>query len=66
MQAQFNGQVINRRKLYPTDIRTALEQTYRLRAVADYKQDPVSEIRAMRALRRAEEFFVAIRREGQP
>ena len=66
VQAQFNGQLVNRRKLYPTSVHPTLEQTYRLRAIADYKQDPVSEIRAIRALRRAEEFLEAIRRKGQP
>ena len=37
VQAQFIGQLINRRKLYPADLRGALEQNYRLRLVADYR-----------------------------
>lgn len=66
VQAQFNGQLINRRKIYPIGLRTALEQNYRLRAIADYKQEAVSKIRALRALRRAKELLEAIRRKGQP
>jgi uncharacterized protein (UPF0332 family) len=64
VQAQFIGLLVNRRQLYPTSLRPTLEQTYRLRATADYKEDPVSEIRAARAMRRAEEFLAAIRQRG--
>src|SRR4051812_3470914 len=42
VQAQFIGQLINRRKLYPTALRSTLEQNYRLRQVADYRRDNVS------------------------
>jgi uncharacterized protein (UPF0332 family) len=65
VQAQFNGQLVNRRKLYPTSVRPTLEQTYRLRAAADYKRDPVSAVQGGRALRRAEEFLDVVRRKGQ-
>lgn len=61
VQAQFVGQLINRRHLYPTALRNTLEQNYRLREVADYRRDPVSEVRVARAVRRAEEFLAAIR-----
>jgi uncharacterized protein (UPF0332 family) len=64
VQAQFNGQLINRRKLYPTNLRNTLEQNYRLRETADYRHDHVGEVRAARAVRRTEEFVEAIRRPG--
>ena len=45
-----------------------LEQNYRLREVADYhRRDDVTEVRAARALGRAEDFVAAVRqRGGQP
>jgi hypothetical protein len=47
VQGQFVGQLINRRKLYPTSLRPTLEQNYRLREVADYRRrDHVTEVRA--------------------
>ena len=64
VQAEFNGQLINRRKLYPSDLRDVLQQTYALRVKADYEFDRVSDVRAARALRRATEFVEAIRRGG--
>lgn len=64
VQAQFNGVLINRRKRYPSGIRDALRQTYALRETADYELDHVSEVRAVRALRKAAELVEAIRRGG--
>lgn len=64
VQAQFIGQLINRRKRYPTNLRHTLEQNYRLRVTADYTRDQVTEIRAARAIRRAEEFVGAVRGAG--
>ncbi len=66
VQAQFVGQLINRRKLYPANVRNTLEQNYRLRASADYQRDQVTEVRAARAVRRAEEFLEAVRSDGGP
>jgi uncharacterized protein (UPF0332 family) len=65
VQAQFNGQLINRRKLYPAELRTTLAETYALREVGDYKRERVPERRAARAVRRAEEFLGAVRQGGQ-
>jgi uncharacterized protein (UPF0332 family) len=62
VQAEFNGQLINRRKLYPAELRNTLEQNYRLRESADYRRDQVGEVRATRAVRRTEEFVGTIRR----
>jgi uncharacterized protein (UPF0332 family) len=64
LQAQFIRQLINRRKVYPADLRNTLEQNYRLRETADYRRDHVTEVRAARAIRRTEVFLEAIRREG--
>ena len=64
VQAQFIGQLVNRRKIYPTGLRNTLEQNYRLRETADYRRDHVTEVRAARAVRRTEEFLGAIRQHG--
>jgi len=64
VQAQFNGELINRRKLYPGSLRDVLRQTYALRVKADYEMDNVSELRAARALRKATDFVEAIRTGG--
>ncbi len=66
VQAQFIGRLINRRKIYPADLRDALQQTYALRIKADYEMDHVSEMRVARALRRVTAFVDAVREEGGP
>jgi len=58
--AQFDGQLVNRRKLYPTDLRGVLARNYDLRRRADYADDSVSEVEAARALRRTRLFVRAI------
>jgi len=61
VQARFNGDLINRRKRYPPDIRGTLENNYRLRARADYDRlQIVTEVQAARAVRRAEAFVAAV------
>ena len=64
VQARFVGDLINRRKRYPAELRTALEQNFRLRAAADYGYDRVTEVRAARAVRRAEVFVAAVADHG--
>jgi uncharacterized protein (UPF0332 family) len=64
VQAQFVGVLINRRKRYPAELRTTLEQNYRLREAADYRRDRVTDVQAVRAVRRAEVFVGAIGRQG--
>lgn len=61
VQAQFNGVLINRRRLYSAELRDALRQTYILREKADYTQDHVAEIRVALALRKATDFVEAVR-----
>lgn len=63
VQGQFVGQLINRRKTYPPELRNSLEQNYRLRETADYRRDHVTEVRAARAVRRAGEFVIAVTRQ---
>lgn len=65
VQNQFVGQLINRRKLYSSRLRPTLTENYKLREVADYKRDHVTEVRARRALRRTEELLEAISQGGQ-
>jgi uncharacterized protein (UPF0332 family) len=62
VQASFNGDLINRRKLFAVDVRGALEQLFRLRVKADYGTDHVPEVQAARAVRRAEAFIAEVAR----
>ena len=62
--AQFNGQLINRRKLYPPELRDTLSRTYLVRQTADYDRKPVSRTEAERALRRARLFVEQIAAKG--
>ena len=66
VRARFNSDLINRRKLYPTDVGGALEQNFRVRAAADYGMEHVPEVQAARAVRRAEAFVASVARaEGR-
>ncbi len=62
--AQFDGVLINRRHLYPTELRNVLERDYLLRQVADYNEDSVGQTEANRALRRTRTFLETIEAEG--
>jgi uncharacterized protein (UPF0332 family) len=62
--AQFDGQLIRRRKLYPSELRNVLGRNYLLRQVADYEEDAVTHTEASRALRRTRPFVEAIRARG--
>ena len=48
VQAEFIGQLINRRKIYPASLRDVLERTYTLRQVADYQAEFITERQAVR------------------
>lgn len=65
VQAQLNGQLINRRKLYTPDLRTTLTQNYILRERADYTTDHVGEARATRAVERTQSFLDAVNPRGE-
>jgi uncharacterized protein (UPF0332 family) len=60
VQAQFRGQLINRRHRYETSLRDTLLDNYRMRVRGDYELRPVAEVNASRALRRAERFVQAV------
>lgn len=64
VQGQFVLQLINRRKVYPSDLRDTLARNLELRQRGDYDTVPVSQVQASRALQRASAFLEAIRREG--
>jgi uncharacterized protein (UPF0332 family) len=57
----FVGQLVNRRKLYPSALRDTLRRNLELRHDADYRVREVSQVQASRALRRARGFVEAIR-----
>jgi uncharacterized protein (UPF0332 family) len=62
--AQFNGEIIYRRKLYPTELRSVLERNFALRQKGDYHEDLVTQTEANRALGRTRSFIQAIRERG--
>lgn len=64
LQANFVGELINRRKLYPAELRDVLARTHSLREAADYKREFVSETQASRALRRTRSFVETINPPG--
>jgi uncharacterized protein (UPF0332 family) len=65
VQAQFAGQLVTRRKAYPSALRDTLPRLEELRERADYGLAHVSQPQAARALRRAQEFVEAIERGGE-
>lgn len=64
LQAEFVGQLINRRKLYPGEYRTLLLRNQTLRNSADYEPHWVTDVQAGRALRRTRGFVTAIEQGG--
>ena len=64
VQAQFNGQLIVRRKMYPSALRDVLRHSFELRVKADYGSEHVGEARAARVLRRSSEFVDAVSHRG--
>ena len=65
VQSQFAGQLVTRRKSYPSSLRDTLPRLEELRERADYRTAHVSQAQALRALRRAQEFIDAIERGGE-
>jgi uncharacterized protein (UPF0332 family) len=60
VQAQFVGHLINRRKLYGSELRSVLSDLVKTRADADYRPASVGQARALRGLRQAERFVDAV------
>ncbi|MBI2760091.1 MAG: HEPN domain-containing protein [Chloroflexi bacterium] len=65
-QAQFAGQLITRRKQYPSELRDTLPRLFDLRRRADYEPAGVSATLAERAVRRARDFAAAVLGGGEP
>lgn len=63
IQSLFVGQLVNRRKRYPSDLRPVLMQNQTLRNAADYERHWVTEVQAQRAVRRTRRFLEAILHE---
>lgn len=61
VQAQFDGLLVNRRTMYPTELRGVLTRNADLRRLADYRQEPIGRTEAERALRRTRTFVTAVR-----
>ena len=66
VQAQFSGQLINRRKRFSGNLRQILPDNQALRDLGDYGSKLVSEIEAGRALRRAQTFVAAVQHRSEP
>lgn len=65
VQSQFAGQLVNRRHLFPSELRSILPELQVIRHSADYDPELVTEAEARRVVRRAGRFLDAIRqREG--
>lgn len=58
--SQFDGVLVGRRKLYPSDLSGALQRCYSLRRAADYEAVLVTQTQARRALARSRVFVDAI------
>ncbi len=61
VQAQFSGLLINRRKQYPSSLRSVLSDLFILRQLADYARESVSEAAARQSLRQSRDFLAAVR-----
>ncbi len=62
--AHFSGDLINRRHLYPANLRGVLERNYILRQTADYEDDHLSRTQVARALDRTRVFVEAVQEKG--
>ena len=65
VQAQFVGQLIQRRKQYPAHLRRTLTDLLAVRHKADYRVASVSQREARQAMQRAQEFVGAITAQVQ-
>lgn len=63
--AQFDGQLVGRRHLYPSELRGILGRNLAVRLRADYDEDVVTQTEAERALRRSRPFVTAIQEGGE-
>jgi len=61
VQVIFNGELINRRRVYPASLRGLLDQLESMRVKADYRPYTVGRRGATEAVRRAAQFVQAVR-----
>lgn len=66
VQAQFHGELINRRHIYGRELRGILNENEELREQADYRDMAVSEKLGQRALSKARDFVGAVRTRVAP
>ena len=64
MPAAFDGELINRRKLYSAELRGVLARNLLLRQKCDYRASTVSHTEASRALRRTRDVVLAVQAGG--
>ena len=65
VQAVFMGELVNRRKLFPGELRDTFDRLVGFRETADDEVIFVSEVQAARALRRARSFVRAVVARGE-
>jgi len=63
LQAKFNGELIKKRKIYPSRFKSYLLDLQSVRLAADYKSIFVSKKVAARQNKKAREYFEAIQQE---
>lgn len=64
VQSEFVGQLINRRKIYPAELRTTFGHLLPVREQADYQSTDVTQTQAARALARAAAFLSTVVGDG--
>ena len=60
VQAQFTGQLINRRKVFSASLSAVLPRLMELRLRADYQTQMISQTQVRRAIRDAETFITTV------
>lgn len=65
VQAQFAGQLINRRKLFGADLGQVLPENQTVRVEADYRPKHVTGVQAGRAPRKARMFVNAVQQRSE-
>src|SRR5438067_1966998 len=62
--ARFDGDLINRRKIYSSELRNVISHNHVVRLRADYDEESVTQTEANRSLRRSRAFVTAVTAEG--
>jgi uncharacterized protein (UPF0332 family) len=66
VQARFVGDLIHRRKVYPSTLRDVLVRLYVLRQAADYTKELLPATQTLRALQRAHTFVETVQLRRRP